>query len=56
MSKIAPKSRAARAARLFFFTQPIISLICGVEVAVVVFIRELKQGRRQRPEKNDLIG
>ena len=53
-SKIAPKSRAARAARAarsFFFRQPIISLICGVEVAVVVFIRGLKQGRRQRQQQ-----
>ena len=36
--KIAPKKRAARAARLFFLIQPIKSLICGVVVAVAVFI------------------
>ena len=33
---IAPKKRAARAARLFFFLQPIKSLICGVIVDVAV--------------------
>ena len=35
-SKHCTKKRAARAARLFFFTQPIKSLICGVVVDVAV--------------------
>ena len=37
-STIAHKMRAARAAWLFFFVQPIISLIRGVVVAVAVVI------------------
>ena len=39
-SKHCTKKRAARAARLFFFIQPIKSLICGVvvDVAVVTII------------------
>ena len=35
-SKHGTKKRAARAARLFFFIQPIKSLICGVVVGVAV--------------------
>ena len=35
-SKHCTKKRAARAARLFFFIQPIKSLICGVVVDVAV--------------------
>ena len=35
-SKHCPKKRAARAARLFFFIQPIKSLTCGVVVDVAV--------------------
>ena len=35
-SKHCNKKRAARAARLFFFIQPIKSLICGVVVDVAV--------------------
>ena len=34
--KTLPEKRAARAARLFFFIQPIKSLICGVVVDVAV--------------------
>ena len=48
------KKRATRAARLFFFIQPIKSLICAVDVAVVKSLRELKQPRRrwqQKPHK-----
>ena len=36
LSKQCTKKRAARAARLFFFIQPITSLICGVVVDVAV--------------------
>ena len=45
------KKRAARAARLFFFIQPIKSLICAVDVAVVKSLRKLKQPRRRRQQK-----
>ena len=38
------KERAARAARLFLFFQPIKSLVCGEVVAVVVFF---KLGKRE---------
>ena len=37
-SKYFTKKRATRAARLFVFTQPIKSLICGVVVAAPVVI------------------
>ena len=38
-SKHCTKERAARAARLFSFIQPIKSLICGVDVAVVKYLK-----------------
>ena len=40
LKNICNKKRAARAARLFFLVQPIISSICGVVVVVAVVISQ----------------
>ena len=62
-SKHCPKKRAARAPRLFFFIQPIKSLICGVvvDVAVVkklpIIIKEMMMATSTTTlQINDFIG